>query len=425
MSDYNRVPNRLCVLVLDAKDNVIDDANLTLSVIGRPGDIPVKFDKNVGLFVAQGVPRGPARIRVEHSAWESQQRDILIGDGDTNETFILGVEGGQTFFRGKVRVPVTADSDLIGVTIDRSVRDNADEVDALAPSIGLLEEDIPELAKQSGVRLFRANREDKGKAMQRLSQNDLIEHVGVVVQMRETGFTFLTREVVVQFVGPRIDEVRQIARKHGFTLQRELVYAPNTFVLEWLGNPDELLDRIEKLAARRDVEWAEPSVVVTPELDAITPSDLLWNGLWDRELIGLRDAWQALQNAGIEPFGDPNIVLAAWDSGTQSSGGVPTNADFSGTVSNGQPKVVATYDFENMVANNDNPWHNHGSGVAGVSVAMANNPTPATARGVVGSAPNVQIMTIAGRVPYVDIEVADQYIWMAGFDPQSPLTDFQ
>ena len=64
--------------------------------------------------------------------------------------------------------------------------------------------------------------------------------------------------------------------------------------------------------------------------------------------------------------------------------------------------------------------------MAGVSVVLANNPAPVAgpAYGLVGSAPNVQIMTIVGRTPYVDIEVADQYIWMAGFDPQSPLSGF-
>ena len=66
------------------------------------------------------------------------------------------------------------------------------------------------------------------------------------------------------------------------------------------------------------------------------------------------------------------------------------------------------------------------TGVAGVAAALANNPAPVAgpAFGLVGSTPNVQIMTVIGRWPYVDIEVADQYIWMAGFDPHSPINGF-
>ena len=110
----------------------------------------------------------------------------------------------------------------------------------------------------------------------------------------------------------------------------------------------------------------------------------------------------------------------------QQSAGVPTNADFQGTVSNGQPKVLTSFDFDLMVANNNSPWHNHGSGVAGVSTAIANNPSPVAGEthGLAGSAPNVRMMCVAGRTPYIDLEVADQYVWMAGFDPVSPLAGF-
>lgn len=425
MQRDTKSPRFLSVLVINSDDEVLDAAKVTFTPTNSKKALPVKFDKATGLYETRKLPQGGGRINVAHSKLEKQQRDVQIGDGETRETFILSKKGAQTFFRGKVRVPVTAEPNLIGVVIERSARKQIDKLDRLAESIGLKEEEVPVLAKQAGIRLFRANSAaDQAKVLQTLSREKAVEHAGTVVQMRETGFTFLTREVVVQFIGPRIEEIREIAEKHNYMLQRELVFAGGAFVLEWQGDSDKLLDSIEELAARKDVEWAEPSVVVTPELDAITPGDTLWDGLWDRQLIGLPDAWQNLQDAGLDTFGDPDIVLAVWDSGTQSSVGVPTNADFSGTVSNGQPKVMATFDFENMVANNDNPWDPHGSGVAGVSVALANNPTPANANGVVGSAPNVQIMTIAGRLPYVDIEVADQYLWMAGFDPQSPLAGF-
>ncbi len=425
MSEDKRVPAYLRILVVDAKDAVQPNSKVVLRTGGQDGEeVSVPFNKPTGHYIARNLKPGPVTLTVTQSGMEKQVRGALVGDGENNEIFILGEEGARTYFRGKVRVPITADPDLIGVVLDRKFRDQGGEADDIAADLGMAAEKISDLARRAGMRLFRVGSANRGEALAQLTRAETIEHVGIVVQTREGGFSFLTREVVVKFTGPRIEEVRKIAREFGFRVQRGLVYADGAFVLEWDGSPDELLDVIEKLAAREDVEWAEPSVVVSPELDAITPGDTLWPGLWDRQLIGLEDAWQNLQDAGLDTFGDPDILLAVWDSGTQTAGGVPTNSDYDGTLSNGQPKVLTSFDFELMVANNDAPWDDHGSGVAGVSVAMANNPTPFGARGVVGSAPNVQTMLVAGRLPYVDIEVADQYIWMAGFDPQSPLAGF-
>jgi subtilisin family serine protease len=424
MSD-KQVPPYLSILVLDAKDEVLPGAKITLRLGGQDGEeLTIPFDKATGLYVARDIPKGTATVTVANRGAETQSRGTKIGGGENREVFILAEKGERTFFRGRVRVPVTADPDLIGLVLDRRFRDDAPDLDKLVESIGLENLEVPDLAAQAGMRLYRARGIDRAEALAEIAKNRAVEHVGIVVQMRKDGFSFLSREVVVQFEGSSIEDVREIAREYGFRLQRGLVYADGAFVLVWQDNPEELLDVIEKLAARDDVVWAEPSVVVSPELDAIIPGDTLWPGLWDRQLIGLADAWQNLQDAGLDTFGDPDILFAVWDSGTQTASGTPTNADFNGTLSNAQPKVLQSFDFENMVANNDTPWNPHGSGVAGVSVAMANNPNAFNAQGVVGSAPNVQVMLCAGRVPYVDIEVADQYIWMAGFDPQSPLTGF-
>jgi hypothetical protein len=421
-------PPSLHVEIRNLKGDVIDNATVTLLPEGSKAKaIPLAFDKATASYFAKEVPTGNARLEVKHSRMEGQRRDVTLGPAATRELFILGEHGVRTYFRERVRVPVDADPDLFAVTISRPSRGDVKFLETLTRTLGMEPQKVPALSERAGVHLFRARGADAAAALERLFDHPQIEHAGAVVGMREHGFSHLTREIVVRFRGPRIEAVRMIAREYGYTVVRELVYAPSTYVLRWQRPATlEILDSIEKIAERNDVEWAEPSLVVTPEVDAITPTDFLWPGLWDRQLIGVQDAWQHLQSAGLDTFGDPDIVLAVWDSGVQSVGGVPTNADFSGTVSNGAAKVLATFDFDNMVANNDNPWDTHGSGVAGVSVALANNPAPVAgpAYGLVGSAPNVQIMTIEGRTPYIDIEVADQYIWMAGFDPQSPLAGF-
>lgn len=428
MPAQNIPSTSLHVDVLNVKGEAIKDAKVTL----RPTDSNVKetalaYDDGTAAYLAKEVSSGTYEVEVSRGSLEGQSREVTVGVAPSRELFVLGERGRKTYFREKVRVPVNADPELFAVTIDRKARADRKFLELLAANLRLEPQKVPELAEKAGVHLFRLRGANAEQTLARISEHPLIEHAGAVVSMREHGFSFLTREIVVRFRGPRAEAVAAIAREYGYTVVRELVYAPHAWVLRW-NKPAtlEILDSIEKIAARDDVEWAEPSLVVTPEVDSIIPTDFLWPGLWDRQLIGVQDAWQHLHDAALDTFGDPDILFAVWDSGVQSAMGAPTNGDFQGNISNGQPKVLTAFDFDNMVANNDNPWQDHGSGVAGVSVAIANNPAPVAgpAYGLVGSAPNVQIMTLEGRIPYIDIEVADQYVWMAGFDPHSPLVGF-
>lgn len=276
MSDKS-VPPFLNVLVLDAKNEVLSKANVILRFGGQDGEErKVPFDEATGLYMARDIPAGPATVTVASRGKDTQSRETVVGAGENREVFLLDQKGGRTFFRGKVRVPITADPDLFGLVLDRQFRDGASEFDQLVESIGIDKIDIPDLAARAGMRLFRASGVDHGEALAEIRKNPTVEHVGIVVQMREDGISFLSSEVVVKFNGPRIEEVREVSREYGFVLQRGLVYADGTFVLEWQGNPEELLEAIEKLATRDDVEWAEPSVVVSPELDAVIPGDTLW-----------------------------------------------------------------------------------------------------------------------------------------------------
>ena len=382
------------------------------------------FLKSVEAFGGTELPAGAATLVVQHPDFDEQTRRITLGEGENTQLVLLAKPGTRTFFRETVRVPVNVEPDLVGVTLARSAR-GQNQLDALAADLGLSEEELPDLAHQTGMRLYRATRPVE-ETLARLDDLDDVEHAGAVVVRGPDGFSHLTRDIVVAFQGPRREEAAVIAKELGCTLTRELPYATTTFVFRLLRSASlDALDVVEKLASRDDVAWAEPSLAVSPQVDAVTPNDFLFPGAWDRILVGCPDAWQTLQDNGLQTFGDPNILLAVWDSGVQQSGGVSTNADFAGTLTNGQPKVFASYNFDTMVANNNTPWGDHGSGVAGVSVAMANNPAPGGGGfGVAGAAPNVAMMSIAGRRPYIDIQVSDQYIWMAGFNPQSDIPGF-
>lgn len=426
MPEESKIRSRLIVEVVDVKGNPMAGAKVTFRANDGRRAVAVKYQDRLGSYVADGLSPGPGRVAVAQPGSAGQEREAILDGGDNRELFVLGKPGVRTYFRERVRMPVDAEPGLVGIVLARGASEQEPRLERAFAEMRLERRKTPEVAERMGFRLFAAPESKVRELLTRLAEQSGIEQAGAVVSLRETGFSFLSRDIIVRFRGPRLEEVRRIAKQHGCSVEREIVYSPHTYVLRWERPATlDILDVIEKLAARPDVDWAEPNLFVSPELDAITPNDFLWPGLWDRQLIGTPDAWQHLQDAGLDTFGDPDIVLAVWDSGVQSVAGVPTNADFSGTVSNGAPKVLATFDFLNMVANNDAPWDTHGSGVAGVSVALANNasPVPGQDYGVVGSAPNVQIMTIVGTAS-TDLYVADQYIWMAGFNPQSPVLGF-
>ena len=76
-----------------------------------------------------------------------------------------------------------------------------------------------------------------------------------------------------------------------------------------------------------------------------------FDGMWHLPLIHCPEAWQALSDtmAPDVAFGSPDIVIAVVDIG----GIQVTHPDFTGSVSNGKPKVYQVFDFEKMRPNND------------------------------------------------------------------------
>ena len=263
----------LQVDVHDVKGAVIKDATVTFKSAsrGKEGEIAVRFDDRIARYVAKDVPQGEAVIEVKHGSLQGQTRKVYIGAGEQTELFILAKPGVKTYFREKVEVPVDADSDLVAITMDRKARGNRAVVENLTGAMSLQAEKTPPLAERAGIHLFRTKGVDAPNALARLSEHPLVEHAGAVVSMREKSFTYLTREIVVRLRG-HATSIESIARENDYTLVRELPYAPRTYVLRWSRPATlDILDSIAKIAARDDVEWAEPSLAVSPELTRSRP----------------------------------------------------------------------------------------------------------------------------------------------------------
>ena len=76
------------------------------------------------------------------------------------------------------------------------------------------------------MRLYRAPDGITADVLEQLSDRPEVEHAGAVVSLRETGFSHLTRDVVVKVSRSGTDAAREIADQLGYELTRELPYAP-------------------------------------------------------------------------------------------------------------------------------------------------------------------------------------------------------
>lgn len=433
--DRERGSSVLEVEVRDYRDRLRDDARVILrpsgETAGASATRTLELDRSTSIYRVRGIAPGRYRLRAEAGDLEGQEREVEVHPAGSREVFVLGEPGMPSFQRGKVRVPFEPRPELLAVKLDPGAAERGEqELLSAAGELGLSEAEVPDEVRRDDTRLFslpESADEDRSEAiLRRLEARREVLFAGQVVVLRERSVSFLTAELVARFLA-HVDEeaVRRIAERFGLEILRAIPYSPNTYHLRWRGAATYgLLGLLEELQSLDEVDWAEPNLVTTAELDAVTPTDYLWPGVWDRQLVGTPDAWQALQDQGLEPFGEPSVILATVDQGIQSSGGVPVNPDLGGTVSDGSDKVYRLFDFRTLVPNNDAPPGDHGMGVAGVATARANNGSVILGQqeGLAGAAPNCRVMGLI--FPSTEVDQADMYIWAAGFDPNSPRVGF-
>jgi subtilisin family serine protease len=428
---------QLRIQVLDLQRRALEQARVSLAEFSEPPAwSSVPWDDVVGRYVARELPSGQYLVRVEASEavpLEPQTRTLLLSEETEEELFVLGEPGLPALYRGRVRVPFQPLPELLAVR--RAPGAPAAEIDAYrdllrALRIGAAEVKLPPAAASVGIDLLRLPPNDApelGLVLERLARQPAVAGAGAVVLLGKETLSFLSDDVTVRF-GRAVsqNDALEFAQRWDLKLLRRVPYARHTWQFQRrAGATYRLLDDLQSILLAGEVDWAEPDLVTPPPLDAIHPTDFLWPGQWDHHLVGCPEAWQALDDVGLPAFGDPKLIIAIIDQGIQSVGGIPTHEDFQGTVGDDDlPKVCRLFDFLRMVDGNDAPLGNHGMGAAGVAIANANNAVPGAgaAFGIAGAAPNARAMGLIYSL--TDSDVADMYVWAAGFDPQSSKLGF-
>lgn len=368
------------------------------------------------------VPAG-IDVTVEARGFEGQARFVAPKDSSRPQLFTLGRGGMPYYYRGKVKIPFEPLPGTIGVLMREQAAKN-DLADVATRAGGQLIRSGKNF-ERSGVAVLRVNEHDEeslAKRLRALTDDPSVETAGAVVRLSEDHASFLTDLVIARFEQD-VDEgtVAAIAGRYSLTPEGRFGGLDNVYRLRFAGPATyAVLKAANALADEPQVIYAEPNLAATSEEDLITPTDFLFPEQWDHQLINTPDAWQALRDMDpARTFGNADVVIAVVDSGIDH-----THPELSGTVSSGNPKQVALFDFVNMAPNMNNLGGYHGTACASAAAANIDNPSvvPGISEGMAGVAGNCRLIGI--RYGGTEARFAEMYLWAAGFDPGSATPGF-
>jgi hypothetical protein len=148
--------------------------------------------------------------------------------------------------------------------------------------------------------------------------------------------------------------------------------------------------------------------------------------------LNLPQAWQKLRDEALVPditFGKPTIVIAINDQGVEtvqndSNETIPNHPDFIGKLTNGNPKFQLFYDFRNHIFSvtklESGDKNDHGMATTSVVASQpdASSYVKGIYEGIVGIAPNCQIISTKTN-KYSDSDSSQgELLWLAGIDPK-------
>ncbi|WP_299602085.1 S8 family serine peptidase [uncultured Tateyamaria sp.] len=411
----------LQVFLTDRDAKTVTKASVTLT--GREDEQGLKLNAH-GAFEAPKIKPGTYTLTVkpEVSTLEPVSREVHLTPGPNSAVVSLGRKNdphypsadGPMHFRGR--------QDAVLATV-RMGEESKFEVDELLEEAGLkrldlkmtdsadqpLDSDFVLIETPDGI--DNATQALSGFARLAARRDANVIFGAVIERGKENPLQGLTNEMVVRFGGDVGDDVaKKILREFGLRIQRTVDYAGNAYMVERAGLPDyDLLELAEKLNSMKEVDYAEPQILYVIENDAFTPNDTLY-GLQDNlPLINADEAWDTMDDIDVNlRGGSPDICIAVFD----VNGVTPNHPDLTANLTDGASKMLTSFNFNNLTTQTVAGLSgSHGTQTSGTATAAFSNNL-----GVAGVAPNCRL--IGGRIanPATGIEMADAFIWSAGFN---------
>lgn len=453
--------NQLEIVVLNPGAQPVTGASVTATADAQTaGVLTADYKSERALYALDDLSMGFYDLEVSHPNYVTQRRRIQVHPKPTRVTFMLSEADVRFTLQGNTQVPYASDPDEIGILpapeqnidVDMDAADVqtlrqlveslnlevAVDVDADAvgvEALGGLPPGYDGLVVRRPPRAAlalteSATRDETRDELVRLRQSSLVSAAGPIFRRTRNAFSIFTNLLHVRF-RPEAgrDQINGLLSEFGLSNPQPTGIAANLFLVEAPIGIGEGINQIAiRLSEESGVEYAEPQLAESPDLDLVTPTDFLWPGTWDRQLTGVDAAWELLSGVHTDiTYGRPEIVIAVVDQGIESSDGEPANPDFQGTVSNGAPKTYQLYDFWRMRPGNDQPRGsspssgpgNHGVACAGVSCARADD-SPLNSHagtGAPGAAPNARVMgAIFDNSVHRNLQM---FQWLCGLDSKS------
>ncbi len=266
--------------------------------------------------------------------------------------------------------------------------------------------------------------EDEAQRLAQLASSELAEQ-GLSARVAVPGYVGddvsfgLTDEIVIKFKPEATpEEIARLAKRHGLEQLRAIAWMGNGFLFRRDGGPSlDMLDLVADLNKDPIVDFAEPNVAQRLQNFAYTPGDYLYAETPHLPLVNADDAWETIETSTtVNRGGSPDIVVAVLD----LDGVDPTHADLTGALSDGTAKQFANFDFVTMTNQTlANCGGDHGTQCAGSATGRFDN-----TGGNCGVAPNCKLIG-GGFSPFsTQLQIADIWVWMAGFPTSSTLPGF-
>jgi len=385
----------------------------SIQVKAKPG-IP-------GQYELSDLQPGRYKLNLSKRGHETDSYDIDIPQGFSSQLFVLGQSGDHYFFAGgrKVYYEPVHNQFLIDVAGHGS------------PTV------TTEILNQRGLKTRSALRhtdtqDDDGcfecvdfpDGLSEEQAVDLIDSLNLDLSARNLSMRSarvirrgdvvqgLTNEICVQFKPDVIPErAAQIANSVGLTIKRQVLSSDNAYLLatDRVASYDLLRVANELHETHREINFAEPDLLVELETDQYTPNDTLYNLQNHLPLINCDDAWENLGDYDNDlRGGSPEICIAVFDPG----GVAPNHPDLIANLSNGSSKLVTSFNFRNMSTQTvAQLGSDHGTQCAGTATAAFDNN-----RGIAGVAPNCRLIGARIPSPATGTQMADAFLWSAGIN---------
>jgi hypothetical protein len=420
--------SRVFVLVQDVRSRPVK-GSVTLHFPGKARPQRIAYDERLERYVASDLEPGAYEIRVKGPKGTSEERRVIeLAPGD-NHTSVMVAKPGLSAIetpQGRSYLDLRFTERLLHVqgegalsAATAALRKQKLSAERVTPRHGAPDDDV----------LFRVvlGRGEQARRREKALSQVVEEQLGGRVQARVSVPAYvdseisvgLTDEIVVRFVSSAMSaQIAALARRYGLTQIRQIAWLGNGFLFRYPEAPSKkLLDVVSDLNGEALVVFAEPNFTNRLENYVYTPADYLYPETQHLPLMNADDAWDTVQTTTtVHRGGSPDVVVAVLD----IHGVDPTHPDLTGTLSDGTAKQIANFNFATM-ANQTFAGlaGDHGTQCAGSATGRFDNVV-----GSVGVAPNCKL--IGGRFSgfATDLQIADIWVWMAGFPTSSTLAGF-